>query len=304
MHTLKRTLAELFLESEPFIGGTDPINALKIDKGLRDVLAPPAKNFLLAQPAPYAERFVFEFDPALALGDLIKSGAVTQEQCKLLFRLPTEIVWMESSIHDEKGRQAQFGILVDQSFLPRYTYLVLVIGDYHQSMPILGLSIPRWELITGPKGMQLWNKIEWSSKTHRNPRPVLDELVFPFLVGALFHLNIPKMIELRPSTGKTHAPPTMKPATPGVIEYKKVTLRPGLIKTRYEQERREGESEAAYHKRLHRVIGHFRTYTHYRDHVFEQPKVAWIEPHWRGDADLGIVLHETHVEPLPPKDEP
>jgi hypothetical protein len=46
------------------------------------------------------------------------------------------------------------------------------------------------------------------------------------------------------------------------------------------------------HRRYHKVLGHFRTY--YRGDARE--RVIWIEPHWRGDPTLGVVLHEHRVE--------
>jgi len=52
------------------------------------------------------------------------------------------------------------------------------------------------------------------------------------------------------------------------------------------------ESEEAHHKRLHRVVGHFRTYREGR----EQPKISFVPQHWRGDAALGVLLHERVVK--------
>ena len=80
-----------------------------------------------------------------------------------------------------------------------------------------------------------------------------------------------------------------------MVEYKRVVMKIGVGAPSYPhkaQQHIDGESEEARRRRLHRVVGHFRTYRQGR----EQPKVAFVPQHWRGNAELGILLHEREVK--------
>jgi hypothetical protein len=284
---LRCTLVERYLAAEPCIRGSEPIDSLKLDKLVREKLDPPFQHFLLAHPAEPAERFVFDFDPAIAMYDLLDRKAVTAEQIKLMVRLPSPVMWIESMYED-----ISYGMLVDSTEL--FTHMV-VICETSKFPPRLMVEASLREFkihVTDQQEMRY--RINWAHKPGADP--LIKSLALPFLVGALFHLNIPKMIEVRKSQGKPHhraASPGR--INPGVIEFKQVFLKPGLKNIRYESQRQKGETEIQYRKRLHHVVGHCRTMTHYRDKQFAKPIVAWIEPHWRGDANLGVVLHETHI---------
>jgi hypothetical protein len=116
------------------------------------------------------------------------------------------------------------------------------------------------------------------------------------IVNALFLLNVPRVSEVRESvaSAKLQKARARRGKMP-LLELKHVKLMIGRGGVRYTNRgdlaRRPGESVEEHRKRLHQVIGHFRTYVKNR----EAPRVSWVPPHWRGDATKGIVLHERTI---------
>ena len=111
------------------------------------------------------------------------------------------------------------------------------------------------------------------------------------LAALLFLINTPKAVEqiehrwpekLQRARKKRNKIP--------LLEFRKILVRIGSPHTRtvyHPGNLSQGATDAR--RRLHQVIGHFRTYTKHHE---EKPLVAWVPQHWRGDATLGVVMHE------------
>ncbi len=74
-----------------------------------------------------------------------------------------------------------------------------------------------------------------------------------------------------------------------LLEYRRVQIKIGTIAKRSNASASRVDSDdAAGRRRYHRVLGHFRVY----GRETPDPHALWIEPYFRGDPSLGIVLHE------------
>jgi hypothetical protein len=117
------------------------------------------------------------------------------------------------------------------------------------------------------------------------------------ILDALFMIMTPRVCEVRHAE---HSPKLQrsrqKQNKMPLVEYKKMLIRVGMGQPRYARhasspsELVPGQPTGRHH-RLHRVIGHFRTYREGR----ERPYCTFVPQHWRGDEKLGIILKERHV---------
>lgn len=107
-----------------------------------------------------------------------------------------------------------------------------------------------------------------------------------------FALSVPRLTQT-----VVHIPPhkvnkkRVKTNKPPLIEYKKVFVDLGKTYNRYEAHPSINSPE--HKKRLHQVQGHIRVLTKERN----EPHISWVSPHWRGNPQLGMILHDKHIAP-------
>lgn len=300
------TLAARYLkEGKPLAGCDAPDFAADVDATIKAYLGEP-KHLLavlnrekrdrafLPEDLPIADRFIFRSHPAKELDLMIKAGALTLPQMGIIAKLPSPFCWFEW-IDGER----RIGLLIIHDPFTE-TYKIIEVHDYgHAVCPasLLRTTPLPWKFDKrSPNGTHaqeihiLWHALGHSSEAAKSDGSVTTG---DFL-SAAFLLSVPKVVEITPkhkvgirrawTDTDTEYPP---------IEYKRVTCTIGGTTYRQAFERKLGESESEYTKRLHHVVGHFRTYHHYPDgRDRPTPHTAYIPPHWRGDATKGLLLTE------------
>jgi len=243
-------------------------------------------------PRDTADRFVFQQSPALAMARLIDSKALAVETLRTSVKMPSTFLWIEFPEDTKRlNNHYRVAFLVGEG---DDSILVTEVMDFGRGCHPAPVSVMEFPLL--PWAAQSACSVLWCAAPNVQ-RAELLKYAGSSVTGALFFLSVPRTIELREVKSARIRRIHEKQVYPDV-EYKQVKLKIGGKHVQYV--RREGESEAEYHKRLHHVIGHFRTYTHtYGSKGVEKrpvPKTVWIEPHWRGDASMGVLLREHIIE--------
>lgn len=254
-------------------------------------------------PAIHAERFIFDVDVPVILGEFVRAGTLNSKAIFDMARDPAAVYWCEWRVEPEDdGPKFIIGALVDTAVRREFGETVVVFCAqsrqreyakpfalvYAPTLPIVGGTTrirPLWFAPSNEKGQKMTGDDE-----HELMQCYYD------LLDVLFVLNTPRVsevVEVKHDAKLQKA--RAKRGKPPLIEYKKCELQIGNAGVRYRNasdvRRQPGETDAEHKKRLHQVIGHFRTYRKGR----ETPTIAWVPSHWRGDAKLGILVHERTV---------
>jgi len=268
---------------------------------------------------PYrAERYQFEgLDPAGDVHAHICDGNLTDDAVFANARMPVNLAWIEWTSKREltdtlKPTTVPFAVLLDAHSdlnhaldmtmgIPapedNSVYGVLYARHHtdHVIMPVMVFTIH------GGFGGQVEAEIVWSWHDAKiSPSDATKEQIVSTqrsllmeIAELLFLLNTPRVSET-----KTHViSPKLQKARLRrrklpLLEFKRVKVLLGAPHIRYPKGTSiPGETREERHRRLHQVTGHFRHYLQGRD----KPHVAWVPPHWRGDAQLGVVMHDRHI---------
>jgi hypothetical protein len=249
-------------------------------------------------PPVTAERFCFDGDAIRLVREMLDCESLSMRTIGEVARMPTDSVWMEYLDEEENARN---GILVTKRPNDGRLLIALVIefeGNVIPGMLIETREFP-WRFDhegDNEEAILLWEvtQVSKARTTQRASRLMVDALEMLFL------LTVPRVCEVRSAVSRAERMRARKPRAHPPVEYKHVRLTVGVGSPRYQhQGRREDESSEAYAKRLHQVIGHFRTYRHEYGsrgaRLRSEPFVQWIPAHWRGDAARGILLHNRDV---------
>ena len=256
-------------------------------------------------PQALAERYVFAEDAPAVMDEFIKAGSLTAETIYECARDPAGVYWIEWP-NREAGR---VGALVDTTLFQGsemstgFIFFGWMKNFNPHPIPLCGVRMPPFPWPSAGRGMRVFfGKPEWI-------KPCVDGIL-----DALFLLNTPRTCSVETIT----APPALQKARARrrmgpLVEFKRVKLLIAEGSRRYtrasDAARRTGETAEQHRKRLHEVIGHWRTYRKDRD----VPHSVFVAPYWRGDARLGIIVHDRDVRRNPgaiprapenPKDEP
>ena len=249
----------------------------------------------------YAEQFVFDEEVPYVVGQLVDGGHIDVDSIIAMSRLPSSSTWVEWPVDVENTIGCKMGILfVDQVMRTpagiNYCGLFFIMRtekDGHVGcFGAAGIPIP----YTFGKNIATAFWKDWDGVGQLPEKIAKDIKAFIFdALDALFLLMTPRVCELRHQaySPKANRRRTVAGKLP-LVEYKHVILRVGVGSPRYVQ---SGGGPTVLtrehaHKRLHRVIGHFRTYRQHR----ETPLVSFVPEHWRGDVELGVVLKTRHVK--------
>lgn len=269
--------------------------------------APVLSANLKLQANQCAERYIFDEDAPAVTRELVKTKAIDDNLIFDSMKLPASNFWIEYPMGKgvDSSDILRIGLMVgfaprNESIITNYRLMLAIVVETEISIAPIGLmTLPPDGLIK--PGSSIVN-IHWfmdhlaNDSSLKEKKMDHDCRMFVYdLVDSLFLINTPRVCEIRESTfGSNRKVKAHDKAPLPLVEYKRLTLKVGVGAPRYRGGGNNSptESTEARHKRLHRVVGHFRTYRAGR----EQPKVSFVPQHWRGDAELGILLHEREVK--------
>lgn len=292
------TLAQQFLTGarSPLSDGDD--DAMRVMKEwtndfVRKKLLLPTSS---AGADEYAERFVFEVNAPEVVDDLIRAGSVSSRIIQETTTLPWPNVWIEYPVKEESMK---IGFLVaaarvGSTVLAAQRTMLAIVGGHGDNCRVVGLATVK-SLSRDATLLMHWYRDSSAPDLDEDDRSGFKQFAFE-VMDCLFLINTPRVATTRPSSfGRRDKRTGLAPPDRPFVEYKRITLNVGVAAPRYDRAAGTADAAAredARRRKLHRVIGHFRTYEKDR----ETPHVAFVPDHWRGDADLGIILHERTVK--------
>jgi hypothetical protein len=279
-------------------------------------------------PESIPSKFVFCEDAPGAVFELIKSKQIDRSVVISSINFPSPLFWIEwkqkkSATYIKKENTIHFqrmgAFLFQKNFIKEQVALLdsnaklqTKNGDFR------ALDVPDWDaseytaFIIGALEEKRAPIVLYifEFKNHRNSalltwvhpavrresdngEPNKASLIVQDLFYIMFLINVPRVCEISEIKHDAKLQKCrQKAGKMPLIEYKQMILRIGVGGTRAAH--RNGSGVTSDHpdgRRLHEVIGHFRTYTKDR----ETPMVSYVPHHWRGDPEKGIVLHERVV---------
>lgn len=264
-----------------------------VHKILERALVPREGATVLESQSALAERFEFESDPCAVVRSLIGGGSLDWSSVRETARPVASAQWTEWPC---AARTRRDGWLREGALTYQYrdkTRVVQVIETTDGiAAPILCFSIE--QMPRRSAGVE----VHWSLCHERHDETLEQTVMVAYadLVEALFMICTPRVSdqtrerpprhERRRALREHRLPP---------LEFVRVRMVVGEAPPRYASnstaEERRREDEEYTRRRLHRVMGHFRVYEKGR----EQKLVSFVPEHWRGDAELGIVMHDRTV---------
>lgn len=266
---------------------------------------------------PYrAERYQFEgLDPAGDVHAHICNGNLTDDLVFNNAHMPVNLAWIEwTSRRELTGAgtpiNVPFGVLLDAHSelnhaldetmgIPAPTTNSIYGALYARSADETIMPVMVFTILGGFDGQDLAEaEVVWcwedAGTRPRRPNSVeMQRSMLMEIAELLFLLNTPRVSET-----KTHVISArlqrarLRRRKLPLLEFKRVKVLLGAPTIRYPKGASiPGETREERHRRLHQVTGHFRHYLQGRD----KPHVAWVPPHWRGDAQLGVVMHDRRV---------
>jgi hypothetical protein len=244
---------------------------------------------------PGTEKIVFWQDLSKIYSDMKNAGQIEHEMVARTVRMPSDRVWVEYSIvvpgRPHKLKQG-LGLEVQENGIVRGVLCLGIEND----------SARAYCHISFPTGLPFTSDVlNFVCHAEEVREEIVQGAVMECLFG-LFLLQQPKvysdqMYEPSPKLQKRRA----KEGGAPLPKYRAVTLRLGAVPRRSagaEQGSGGTLNGQGRKHRYHHVLGHFRMYE--RD--TPTPRVVWIEPHYRGDPELGIVGRERRVTVKPQED--
>lgn len=237
-----------------------------------------------------AERFAFEVDPTSIVGPLVKSGSVTVEAIFSSLIVPCLPCWIEMPITFDTGRRGRVGYMLEEFASGRV--LVTYVSDDEDRQPWLCAVVSLDRMPWRPAQEAVVHGICVYKKREDLEREM--KMIIRDVVDALFLLSVPRVCELRESA---HAPKLQRARVRRgklpLLEIKRVTVLIGEAAPRYAREPGAGGSDGEKERRrYHRVVNFLRTYRKGRD----EPRVAFVPGHWRGDPARGVVIRERRIK--------
>jgi len=237
-----------------------------------------------------AEKFVFDDDVVEIIKRLGREKTLNLDAAFRSLHMPSKLVWIEYRIPFPMGGRGKFGFMAAKDVKTESGSIIPLVLICISESPKGPIPVAIFKLTTFPLEEYNSYQLIWSIKNI----PKVTDLMYEFFCN-LFMIIIPKVCEVRNITFKSSLQKRrIEKGKEPLIEYKKLTVRIGKpsIKYKYEDEENLSEAEKISRRKYHHVIGHFRTYTEGR----ETPHVTFVEDHWRGDPELGIIIHERELK--------
>lgn len=240
-----------------------------------------------------AERYVFEHDPTRPIRELVKSGQIENSLILETIRLVCSPMWIEMPVTYDSGRTGKVGIMMENRS-GRTVYAIICDGKTMREPWTCG-HFSTLELPSARYGTSL-EVHSWCTPVMKATEANAHEinLYFRDAMDALFALSTPRVCE----TSLVSYSPRLQRARERrgkapFLEYRRVRMVLGVGQTRYQRSGSDARNQTddVAHRKLHRVVDHVRVYREGR----ETPKITFVPEHWRGDPELGVVLHERHV---------
>lgn len=311
------TLAQHFLDDKKFV---------KPSPHDRQVEAALTLEYTTANDyAKMADRVVFAEELLEVYHQMLDDGQIEPEMIFRNVKLPSDCLWVEwqvKTLDVSSDNAMQVGALFQMTTRPELPLDMIVMC---RSVRTGGIGIVAKYKINPPPYTDELNgmvfKMSWSDTDGRfvdqnGTRGMLlddphdkrwGQLMSTFLKGAFFGLFLLQQPRVTDTTEVTHADKVQrkrkKHGKKPLLEYKRVTLKVGIVAGRVGVLRREravglvGDGAGGGKKKYHHVLGHFRCY--HRGTLEEH--VIWIAPHYRGDPTLGVILREKHLVKAEPK---
>ena len=270
---------------------------------LLEALSPAKADTPVVTRQRKAEVFVFDENPTEVVDSLVVGGHIESRLVYETARLPADVVWIEYPANLDVDPKCRIGILIAKDAIGAKGRKMAAVCFVMRSTKYVGpfgmLALDRFPL--DPKdefAIAFWRDIEpgmeWGEGTLESIKAFMWDLF-----DSLFLIMTPRVCEVRHSE---HSPRLqsrrVKSGKLPLVEYKKMILRVGIGQPRYVKHAGDpselcpGDAPGGQRRRLHSVIGHFRTYQKGR----EMPLATFVPQHWRGDPEQGIVLRERHVK--------
>lgn len=302
------TLLQQYLEHPACFDADDP-DQNEVMEFVLDALTP--RDVITEDMLPHVpERYVFDCDAPGMTEALVRSGQVDNVAALQSVFMPANRVWLEWVDPNEDGR---VGVLAVRRAVPEYPVtLFFLTGNPHDDniAVFLAVSLHSFPVVVdadgtiSPKKNVAYRHFDIVSFAIRKARYDEDLSAAAEFCGswvrdwmsALFLVTTPRVCEIRETTFKASKQRRrVRAGKLPLVEYKKLVMRVGIGSPRYVSDEDAGETgeRVAQRRRLHHVVGHFRTYTRKRD----KPYVTFVPEHWRGDPELGVVIHERVVKP-------
>lgn len=304
------TLAQHFLDG-------NAVRPSPHDQTVRDAL-----TLEYTSPKDYvkmADRVVFTDEILAVYHDMLDAKQIEPEMIFRNVKLPSDRLWIEWEVTTDSHARSDMQVGALFSMTDRDT-LPLDMTVLCRSHGTKGAGVVAKYKIDPPPYMDNLNgrtfKMSWSGADGRfvgsgNPAPMMGfespndprwgQLMNTFLKGAFFGLFLLQQPRVTDTTEIKHPEKIQqkrrKKGKPPLVEYRRVTLKVGVVAGRAGVLRRDrslaepGDGSGGGKKKYHHVLGHFRCY--HRDTPSEY--VIWIEPHYRGDPTLGVTLREKHL---------
>lgn len=212
-------------------------------------------------------------------------------------KLPASSLWIEFPLEQEPGMKIGFAIgyvKMNETFLSETRIAIAFVAgiDGKGAAAFALITLPETDSINGKSRIDLhWYRNSMARKDFNGIEEMQVVLQYHMdLLDCLFLINTPRVCEVRAGGFGPRKKKVQERTGKTFIELKMMKVLVGIGSPRYERGPNQDVNEGIRHK-LHRVIGHFRTYREGRT----APKISFVPEHWRGDAHLGMVLHERKV---------
>ena len=270
--------------------------------------------------AKMADRVVFAEELLEVYHEMVDNEQIEPAMIFRNVKLPSDKLWIEWNVVSRKDVAPDGGMQVGALFeMTTREELPLDMIVMCRSINTGGMGVVAKYKIDPPPYMDSLNgmrfKMTWSDRDGMftdsrgentfgisDPNdPRWGQLMSTFIKGAFFGLFLLQQPRVTDTTEVKHAEKIQqkrrKKGKRPLVEYKRVTLKVGIIAGRAGVLRRDrsdaiaGDGAGGGKKKYHHVLGHFRCY--HRDTPEEN--VIWIAPHYRGDPSLGVILREKHL---------
>ena len=266
-----------------------------------------------------AERIVFTNDIPSLLYDLSDNDQVSFKGILRTTRLPYDCFWLEYKVN-YKDETMYFGALVRKLAGDRVRMIVVsgypygndircgvtYVIEFKHWPPVFMVNAPSHKYAFGFDLFYSFNEEEFSSTNKEAQFESVAWMLIEIIFG-IFLITQPKTYVdecIKPSNKLQHA--RERRGKPPLLEYRRINMRIGKAHKHYKHGHyaakgvRVGDvlnrpidldsDDAIRRRRYHKVMGHFRHYVN-----GDNPHTVWIEPHYRGDPQLGVTFTERDV---------